>query len=158
MTEAEELDMGVLYKAIYDNNWPAAKAFIDAHPSALDPQVAATTGETPLHFATKLGLVGIVEELVRLVPSQYLETLDADGYTPLFIAATFSGVIPLAKCLINKNSNTLAIPEQAAKKLSEFDQINKSQEVKFMNFMSAADELMEHLKSENNQLHEKANE
>ncbi|KAI9125051.1 hypothetical protein K1719_003667 [Acacia pycnantha] len=28
-----------------------------------------------------------------------------------------------------------------AKKLSEFDQINKSQEVKFMNFMSAADEL-----------------
>ncbi|KAK4279956.1 hypothetical protein QN277_011649 [Acacia crassicarpa] len=45
-----------------------------------------------------------------------------------------------------------------AKKLSEFDQINKSQEVKFMNFMSAADELMEHLKSENNQLHEKVND
>lgn len=41
-----------------------------------------------------------------------------------------------------------------AKKLSEFDQINKDQEVKFMKFMSAAEELIEHLKSENNQLHE----
>ncbi|XP_028778044.1 uncharacterized protein LOC114734590 [Neltuma alba] len=45
-----------------------------------------------------------------------------------------------------------------AKKLSEFDQINKDQEVKFMKFMSAAEDLIEHLKSENNQLHEQVND
>ncbi|KAI9074477.1 hypothetical protein K1719_043539 [Acacia pycnantha] len=106
----EELEMGKLYKAIYDNNWSAAKAFIDTHPSALAPELAATTGDTPLHVATKLGLAGIVEELVRLVPSQYLETLDVNGHTPLLIAATHSGVIPIAKCLIDNNRNTLAIP------------------------------------------------
>ncbi|XP_028782890.1 uncharacterized protein LOC114738979 isoform X2 [Neltuma alba] len=45
-----------------------------------------------------------------------------------------------------------------AKKLSEFDQINKDQEVKFIKFMSAADDLIEHLKGKNNWLHEQVND
>ncbi|KAF7822339.1 recF/RecN/SMC N terminal domain-containing protein isoform X1 [Senna tora] len=45
-----------------------------------------------------------------------------------------------------------------AKKLSELDQLNKDQEVKFMNYLSAAEELIEHLKTENNQLHEQVND
>ncbi|XP_061339654.1 uncharacterized protein LOC133286276 isoform X2 [Gastrolobium bilobum] len=42
------------------------------------------------------------------------------------------------------------------KKLSELDQLNKEQEDKFMNYLS--EELIEHLKSENDQLHEKVND
>ncbi|KAJ1426795.1 hypothetical protein SESBI_10047 [Sesbania bispinosa] len=44
------------------------------------------------------------------------------------------------------------------KKLSELDQLNKEQEVKFMNYLSAAEELIEHLKSENDQLHGQVND
>ncbi|RDX72539.1 hypothetical protein CR513_47969, partial [Mucuna pruriens] len=44
------------------------------------------------------------------------------------------------------------------KKLSDLDHVNKEQEVKFMNCMSAAEELIEHLKSQNEELHEQVNE
>lgn len=117
MTETEELEMGILYKAIYENNWPAAKAFIDCHPSALEPELAATSGETPLHVAARLGNLGIVKELVGIVSPKYLETFDACDNTPLLTVASFSGVIPIAKCLINKNSNLLAIPNASNKHL-----------------------------------------
>ncbi|XP_054825378.1 uncharacterized protein LOC129322934 [Prosopis cineraria] len=108
--EAEEgLETAILYKAICDNNWLAAKVFIDAHPGCLNAELSAKTGETALHVAAKFGRVGIVEELVRLVPSEYLEMPDARGHTPLITAAMHSGLIPTAACLIQKNSNVLAI-------------------------------------------------
>ncbi|XP_019456102.1 PREDICTED: uncharacterized protein LOC109356923 [Lupinus angustifolius] len=44
------------------------------------------------------------------------------------------------------------------KKLSELDQLSKEQEVKFMNYLTASEELIEHLKSENDKLHEELNE
>ncbi|KAI4346786.1 hypothetical protein L6164_007654 [Bauhinia variegata] len=44
------------------------------------------------------------------------------------------------------------------KKLTEFDQLNKDQEEKFTNFVSAAEELIEHLRSENDQLREQIND
>ncbi|KAK7259264.1 hypothetical protein RIF29_24866 [Crotalaria pallida] len=43
-------------------------------------------------------------------------------------------------------------------KLSELDQLSKDQEVKFMNFLNASEEFIEHLKSENDQLHGQVNE
>ncbi|XP_054825379.1 uncharacterized protein LOC129322935 [Prosopis cineraria] len=109
MTEVVDFDMAILYKAISENNWSAAKEFIDHHPRALDEELAALTGETPLHVAVKFGHVRMVEELVRLVPPQYLKILDAHGYTPLGIAASHRGIIPVAKCLVEKNSSVLAI-------------------------------------------------
>ncbi|XP_057754154.1 uncharacterized protein LOC130973576 isoform X1 [Arachis stenosperma] len=44
------------------------------------------------------------------------------------------------------------------RKLLEFDELNKEQEVKFMKFLSAAEELIEDLKNENVQLHDQLNE
>ena len=99
----------ILYKAISENNWPAVKEFIDHHPEALEEAIIALTGETPLHDAVKFGHVSMVEELVKLVPPKYLEKLDAHGYTPLGIAASHRGIIPIAKCLADKNSNTLKV-------------------------------------------------
>ncbi|XP_028758952.1 uncharacterized protein LOC114717894 [Neltuma alba] len=105
--------MGTLYNAIAQNNWWVAKASIDRYPRALDIDFAASIGETPLHVAVKFGHVGIVEELVRLVPHEYLKIRDAYyDCTPLATAAIYSGVIPNAACLINENNNALAIPSK----------------------------------------------
>lgn len=43
-------------------------------------------------------------------------------------------------------------------KFAELDHVNKDQEVKFLNYVSAAEELMEHLKNENNELRTKVDE
>ncbi|CAL0314689.1 unnamed protein product [Lupinus luteus] len=48
--------------------------------------------------------------------------------------------------------------ELKTKKLSELDQLSKEQEVKFMNYLTASEELIDHLKSENDKLHEELNE
>ncbi|PON97678.1 titan [Trema orientale] len=44
------------------------------------------------------------------------------------------------------------------KKLTELDELNKDQEVKFVNYVSAAEELIEHLKSENERLQSQLND
>ncbi|XP_022153092.1 uncharacterized protein LOC111020676 [Momordica charantia] len=44
------------------------------------------------------------------------------------------------------------------KKMSDFDQLSKDQEVKFLNYVSAAEELIQHLKSENDRLRLQVNE
>lgn len=44
------------------------------------------------------------------------------------------------------------------KKMSDIDQLNKDQEVKFLNYVSAAEELIQHLKSENDRLRLQVNE
>ncbi|KAK7340133.1 hypothetical protein VNO77_20827 [Canavalia gladiata] len=44
------------------------------------------------------------------------------------------------------------------KKLSDLDNLNKEQETKFMKFLSAAEELIEHLKSENEELQGQVND
>ncbi|XP_028770083.1 uncharacterized protein LOC114727547 [Neltuma alba] len=110
MTDAEELEICNLHRAIYKNDWSAAKASIDRLPRILDVDFAASTGETPLHVAVKFGHVGIVEELVRLVSAEYLEIYDTYGHTPLTIAASHSGVIPIVLCLVNKNRKALVMP------------------------------------------------
>ncbi|KAK4263352.1 hypothetical protein QN277_028775 [Acacia crassicarpa] len=109
-------EMGSLYKAISDNNWPATQAFIDRYPIVLKVEFGALRRETPLHVAVRLGHVGIVEKLVRLVAPEYLEIHDDLGNTPLITAIEQSVVIKIAKCLINKNSKALAIPARRSKR------------------------------------------
>ncbi|XP_028770084.1 uncharacterized protein LOC114727549 [Neltuma alba] len=111
LTEAEGLEMSNMLKAIAENNWSVAKACIDRYPQVLDVNFATSMGETPLHVAAKFGRLGIVEELVRLVPEEYLEIRDAYyNNTPLAIAVSHSELIPVAACLIIKNKKALAIP------------------------------------------------
>ncbi|XP_028770086.1 uncharacterized protein LOC114727551 [Neltuma alba] len=111
LTEAEGLEMSNMLKAIAENNWLAAEASIDRYPQVLDVDFAESMGETPLHVAAKFGHLGIVEELVRLVPEEYLEIRDAYwGNTPLAMAASLNELIPVAACLISKNKKALEIP------------------------------------------------
>ncbi|KAF2287417.1 hypothetical protein GH714_039856 [Hevea brasiliensis] len=44
------------------------------------------------------------------------------------------------------------------KRMSELDEINKDQELKFLNYVTAAEELIQHLKVENDRLHEQVGE
>ncbi|KAA3489797.1 argH [Gossypium australe] len=44
------------------------------------------------------------------------------------------------------------------RKLSEMDDINRDQEEKFVNYVRAAEELIQHLKSENDKLYSEVNE
>ncbi|XP_028758964.1 uncharacterized protein LOC114717906 [Neltuma alba] len=108
--ELEELEMGTLYKYISEDQWHDAKAFIELHPRVLDVEFATSMGETPLHVAAKFGHQNIVKELVKLVPKDYLEIRDACGCTPLAVAASYSGVIPIASCLLEENRKALKIP------------------------------------------------
>ncbi|XP_030522429.1 uncharacterized protein LOC115735355 [Rhodamnia argentea] len=45
-----------------------------------------------------------------------------------------------------------------AKKFSALEEVNKEQELKFMNYMTAAEELIQHLRDENEKLHAKIDE
>ncbi|XP_028805685.1 protein fem-1 homolog A-like [Neltuma alba] len=106
---AGSLDVGILYNAICANNWEAAEEFLDRHPSALTAKVTAANG-TPLHVAALFGHVELVEELVRLADPEFLEIVDDYGSTPLAIAAS-TGVVEIAKCMLNKNRNILDTPD-----------------------------------------------
>ncbi|XP_028758966.1 uncharacterized protein LOC114717908 [Neltuma alba] len=111
LTEAEGLEMSNMRTAIAENNWSAAKASLDRYPQVLDVGFAKSVGETPLHVAAKFGHLGIVEELLRLVPEEYLEIQDAYyGNTPLATVVSQSELIPVAACLIIKNKKALKIP------------------------------------------------
>ncbi|KAF7820583.1 ankyrin repeat-containing protein NPR4-like isoform X1 [Senna tora] len=107
--EEVNYDVGVLYKAICENNWISAKAFLEEHPSALGVKITCL-GQTALHVAASLGHVRMAEKLVGLMAPQYLEIVDVDGCTPLATAAAYSGHLRLAQCMVNKNRNILAIP------------------------------------------------
>ncbi|XP_028752533.1 uncharacterized protein LOC114712218 [Neltuma alba] len=113
LPQIKELGISILYKAIAQNKWSAAKESIVRHPEVLDVDFATSMGETPVHVAAKFGHLGIVEELVRLVLEEYLEIRDAYyNNTPLAIAVSHSELIPVAACLINKNKKALAIPSE----------------------------------------------
>ncbi|KAI9081494.1 hypothetical protein K1719_036515 [Acacia pycnantha] len=107
----EEIANGeTLYKEICGNNWTRAKEFLDKNPSELITTKITSTGKTSLHVAALFGHMSIVEKLVNLLlPPELLEITDDFGNTPLLIA-TVTGITPVAKCLVNKNSNILRIP------------------------------------------------
>ncbi|XP_028763109.1 uncharacterized protein LOC114721461 [Neltuma alba] len=105
-----------LCKAICDNKWEIAKAFLEEKPYALTSKITAS-GKTPFHVAALFGHVHIMEELLKLLENpEFLETVDDFGNTPLLIA-TVNGSIEVAKCLVDKNSYLLCIPNYSTYEL-----------------------------------------
>ncbi|KAF7820270.1 ankyrin repeat-containing protein NPR4-like isoform X1 [Senna tora] len=108
--EAANYDVSAVYKAIRGNNWNAAKALLEEHPTAITAKLTIL-GQTPLHVAASLGHVSMVEELVALSTTtpQLLETVDVHGNTPLATAALYGAHPRIAECMVNKNNNLVAI-------------------------------------------------
>ncbi|XP_054813255.1 uncharacterized protein LOC129313882 [Prosopis cineraria] len=77
--------------ALCDNNWRGVKAILDQNPNALTAKIAAS-GRTALHMAAMFGHVNIVEELLKLVPPEFLGTGDSHGNTALALATNTGSI------------------------------------------------------------------
>ncbi|KAI9112844.1 hypothetical protein K1719_016161 [Acacia pycnantha] len=104
----EEEWKGDLCHAICENKWSDAKAILHQNPEALT-SVINDTGRTALHVAAMFGHVTIVEELLKLLPPEFLSTLDSEGYTAIALACWYNGSTQVAKCLVDKNEDILGI-------------------------------------------------
>ncbi|KAI9071724.1 hypothetical protein K1719_046313 [Acacia pycnantha] len=104
----EEEWKGDLCHAICENKWSDAKAILHQNPEALTA-VINDTGRTALHVAAMFGHVTIVEELLKLLPPQFLSTLDSEGYTAIALACWYNGSTQVGKCLVDKNEDILGI-------------------------------------------------
>ncbi|KAI9081515.1 hypothetical protein K1719_036536 [Acacia pycnantha] len=100
-----------LCHAIFVNNWNDAKAILDQNPNALTAEID-DNGRTTLHLAAMLGRVTILEELLKLLPPQFLPTDHYGGDTALALASRFNGIMQVAKCLVNSNKDILCIPNK----------------------------------------------
>ncbi|KAI9081513.1 hypothetical protein K1719_036534 [Acacia pycnantha] len=108
----EEGWKGDLCHAICANSWNDAKAILDQNPTALTARIN-DKGRTALHVASIFGHVTIVEELLKLLPPEFLTTLDSEGDTALELASLYSESTQVAKCLVNKNRDILGgIPNE----------------------------------------------
>ncbi|XP_028763219.1 uncharacterized protein LOC114721546 [Neltuma alba] len=99
-----------LCHAICGNKWSDVKVILDQNPNALT-SVISYKGRTALHVAAMFGNVTIAEELLKLLPPEFVLTPDSDGRTALLMVTYFSGNTQVAKSLVNKNSRTLVIPD-----------------------------------------------
>ncbi|KAK4256057.1 hypothetical protein QN277_008970 [Acacia crassicarpa] len=102
-----------LCHAICVNNWNDTKAILDQHPNALTAGIRIQHGSrTALHVAAQFGNITIVKELLELLPPEFLLTVDSHGDTALAMACWYNGNTEIAKCLINKNSDIVTIPNE----------------------------------------------
>ncbi|KAG2673958.1 hypothetical protein I3760_13G113300 [Carya illinoinensis] len=99
---------GDLCKAVRSGNWTAAKEFLERSPNAVGARITQE-GHTALHIAVAAGHFLVVDELVKLMPEQNLETLDYDGFSALSEAAV-GGKKAMAQCMLSKNEKLISIP------------------------------------------------
>ncbi|XP_028763118.1 uncharacterized protein LOC114721471 [Neltuma alba] len=100
-----------LCHAICVDGWTDVKSIVDQNPNALTAEID-DKGRTTLHVAAMFGHVTIVEELLKLLPPQFLLRPDSFGDTALVLASRFAGITQVAKCLVNKNSRIVCIPNK----------------------------------------------
>ncbi|XVF00493.1 hypothetical protein REPUB_Repub04eG0005700 [Reevesia pubescens] len=110
------LSVGVpLYNASLSGDWETAKKLIYENYS--DPRTIlcyciTKQYETALHVAAGARQVAFVEELLKLMEPIDLELQDRMGNTAFCLAAA-AGAVPIAKMLMEKNSDLLSITSSA---------------------------------------------
>ncbi|KAL4599431.1 hypothetical protein ACB092_11G127100 [Castanea dentata] len=98
-----------LCKSLKIGDWNAAKEFLNHHPQTISAKITVR-GQTALHVAAEAGHVHIVEELVKQMSEEILETKDIYGLTAL-TQATYYGNYRMAECMLGKNGNLISIPD-----------------------------------------------
>lgn len=95
------------FDAVREGRWEEAHELLTTHPDAIRARIPYS-GKTALHIATDAGQSNIVEQLVHLMPEEYLEIRGDDGMTALAAAAN-KGYTRMAKCMVWKNKKILSI-------------------------------------------------
>ncbi|KAM5554329.1 hypothetical protein ABKV19_022613 [Rosa sericea] len=95
------------FEAVKGDLWEKAQELLKMHPDAIRAR-KPYSGKTALHIATDAGHPNIVEQLVHLMPEEYLEIRGDDGMTALAAAAN-KGFTRMAKCMVWKNKRILSI-------------------------------------------------
>ncbi|GKV48021.1 hypothetical protein SLEP1_g54861 [Rubroshorea leprosula] len=97
--------------AIHKWKFWKVRAYFENNPDAIS--TIFENGQTVLHVAITAGRLRIAKELITstsIENIQHLETQDKSGNTALSFAAG-SGMMEIAKCLIEKNNKLLTIPD-----------------------------------------------
>ncbi|KAI4347982.1 hypothetical protein L6164_008748 [Bauhinia variegata] len=97
-----------LYKAVRRGDLKDVMKELEAHPEGVNA-IISEIKETALHVAVSFQHLHIVKELVNMMQEGDLEWRNQFGETALFIAAC-TGIIEMAKCMIEKNRNLPMIP------------------------------------------------
>ncbi|KAI4347929.1 hypothetical protein L6164_008702 [Bauhinia variegata] len=97
-----------LYKAVRRGDLEDVMKFLEAHPEGVNA-IISEIEETALHVAVTFEHLHIVKELVNKMQEGDLEWRDQFGETALVTAAC-TGIIEMAKCMIEKNRNLPMIP------------------------------------------------
>ncbi|XP_061999131.1 uncharacterized protein LOC133716435 [Rosa rugosa] len=95
------------FDAVRSGDWSTATEFLSNNPSALTAR-SPYSGKTALHIAVDTCDVQIVEAVVQLMQPEDLEIKANDGKTALAFVADV-GITKMAKCLVIKNNNVVAI-------------------------------------------------
>ena len=103
--DVDEIYMN-FYEALQQGSWTDAGRLLYFHPNAIGAKIAVT-GNSALRVAAEAGQVGIVEELVKLMPEENLETKDF-GFSALAWAAS-NGNFRMTQCMLGTNANLLTI-------------------------------------------------
>ncbi|XP_059309485.1 uncharacterized protein LOC132060466 [Lycium ferocissimum] len=99
----------ILYLAALENNWGLAKPILDKDPSLATAKITERD-ERVLHIAVSASSTQFVRELVKLMKEDDLKLESAVG-TTAFCFAAVSGVIEIAKAMIEINENLPNIPD-----------------------------------------------
>ncbi|GMY23792.1 ankyrin repeat-containing protein npr4, partial [Fagus crenata] len=92
-----------LQKDINQDNWRGVDEFIKENPGAENAKISYSEDKA-LHTAIFAGSMNIVKELVKPMPGDRLNELDAENYTFLGYCALI-GNIEMAKCIIEMNQD-----------------------------------------------------
>lgn len=102
-----------LVTAIEKSEANEVKGLVESHKDALlQNKLKDAFGTTPLHLATIIGNIEIVELLLEILPKENLEAVDVNNRTALICAAA-NGTRKIVECLVKKNEKLVGIADKA---------------------------------------------
>ncbi|XP_035547523.1 ankyrin repeat-containing protein NPR4-like isoform X1 [Juglans regia] len=97
-----------LRRAILEDDWNAAKHFIETHSNCLGAAITKDQ-DTALHFSVAAKRTRFVKNLVGLMTSEQLALKSNDGRTTALYFAAQSRIVTIAKVMVKHNKNLPSI-------------------------------------------------
>ncbi|KAG6671787.1 hypothetical protein I3842_16G022400 [Carya illinoinensis] len=97
-----------LLRAILEDNWKAAEAFIQAHQGCLEAAITKDD-DTALHFAAGQKRTRFVKNLVSKMEPKQLESKANNGKTTALYFAAQTEIVTIAEVMVKKNKELPSI-------------------------------------------------